>query len=622
MRRYESTYRLGPDAIAVPETFNPITKDLDDRLHAQEELRGEIEALRNTLLAQVATRIDEFILPALGYIQTIQQGGFLAAPIAANSAVAFEEGVVNIAIDQELKAIFRPTPFVALVRGSTSADWAVAQVVAYDEATGGLSLDIVSAAGDPGPHEDVIVSATSGTVMAQIAYLSDARAARDQAAGSAQLARHWAEKPDGEDVDGVGTRSAKHHAGVAGAAAGVAVGAAGEAGGQAGIAAGKASDAADSASLAAAWANEDEDVEVAGGEYSAKHYAAKAEASAAAAALFDPSSYYTKGEGDLRYATAAEGELAATAVQPEDLDSINTLLNLALAGGSASVRYTGALYDRISTSTIDAALSSGISGATTKSATGLETFTSNSDPAGFTFLMTPAPTVAGDEWKASDAVNTAGVQSAPTSDATWEITFPEPRHLVRWTALMDFSLSRQPTVKLEGYIDGAWAELDSYTHGSSATIVHVTSRAVPAYAGLVEKARVRATWGGGGAQVTFKDIDFQTGYLGAWVSNPVDMGDAYDDFSILFEIRQNSGIVAPSDFAFDLSRDDGVTWTEAADTIEVGRPLALVSGSFLTYSGVVDLSSQPAGSVLRYRIRQTTDYGDILILNYCLIRWS
>jgi len=269
MRRFDSTYRLGEKSLAIPDTFNTIFRDVDSRLHAQEELRGDIEALRNTLIAQTASRIDEYILPALAYIQTIQAGGFMVAPIADNSAVAFEEGAVDIAIDQELKAIFRPTPYVALVRGASADDWAVAQVLGYDAEAGVLALDIVAVSGSAGPHEDVVVTATSGSVMAQIAYLAETRAARNAAIAARDSAQDLRDA-----VDGL-TSTASDAAGAATAAAGVSVA------------------ARDKASR---WAEEAEDVEVDGGKYSAKHHAAKAAASALAAATFDPGSYYTKAE--------------------------------------------------------------------------------------------------------------------------------------------------------------------------------------------------------------------------------------------------------------------------------------------------------------------------------------
>ncbi|MGB3831506.1 MAG: hypothetical protein WA975_06555 [Mesorhizobium sp.] len=326
MRRFESTYRLGEKSLAIPDTFNSVFRDLDSRLHAQEELRGDIEALRNTLIAQTASRIDEYILPALAYIQTIQAGGFMAAPIADNSAVAFEEGSVDIAIDQELKAIFRPTPYVALVRGASADDWAVAQVLGYDVEAGVLALDIVAASGSAGPHEDVVVTATSGSVMAQIAYLAETRAARDAAIAardSTQVLR--------DEVDGL-TSTATDAAGAAAAAAGVSVA------------------ARDKSGL---WAEANEDVPVETDKYSSKHWADKSRHFAEQAQTFDPSSYYPKSqtytkmevEGLISAAiddllSGAPGaldtlnELAASL--GDDPDFATTMLN-ALAGKAASV---------------------------------------------------------------------------------------------------------------------------------------------------------------------------------------------------------------------------------------------------------------------------------------------
>lgn len=307
MRRFESTYRLGEKSLAIPDTFNAVFRDVDSRLHAQEELRGTIEALQQTLIAQAASRIDEYILPALAYIQTIQQGGFMAAPIVGNSAVAFEEGHVDIAIDQELKEIFRPTPYIALVRGATPDDWAVAQVLGYDAEAGVLALDIVAVSGSAGPHEDVIVTATSGSVMAQIAYLAETRAARNAAIAARDSAQDLRDA-----VDGLAA-TASDAAGAATAAAAVSVAA---------------------RDKALRWAEEAEDVEVDGGKYSARHHAAKAAASALAAATFDPGSYYTKAQTYTQAEVAAAISAAIDGLIDGAPGALDTLVELSAALGN------------------------------------------------------------------------------------------------------------------------------------------------------------------------------------------------------------------------------------------------------------------------------------------------
>lgn len=107
-------------------------------------------------------------------------------------------------------------------------------------------------------------------------YLTDAQSA-------ATLAGRWAEAGD-TDVAGAGTRSAKHHAGLAASSASTAD---------------AAKTAAQSArDMAQDWAEKPENSAVASGQFSALHHAAKAAASAAAAATFDPAGFYTKGAAD------------------------------------------------------------------------------------------------------------------------------------------------------------------------------------------------------------------------------------------------------------------------------------------------------------------------------------
>lgn len=278
MRRFESNYRLSPTDYATPETFNPRFRDLDARLHAQEELRAQLEALQKTLVAQAAGRIDDVLLPALEYVQTIQQGGFLTAGIADETSLEFTEGSVSVAVDQTLKAIFRPTPFVAIMRSSTPNDWAVAQALGYDEETGVLSLDIVAVNGGEGPHEDVIFSATSGSLQAQIAYLAEIKAVKDTA------------------VEAAGTATGA--AGAAASSAGAAAGSASAASGSAGAAASSATLAGQHKDAAEKWAQSEGQEPGGAGTKSAKEWAGVAQGHAEAAALFNPSSYYTKPEID------------------------------------------------------------------------------------------------------------------------------------------------------------------------------------------------------------------------------------------------------------------------------------------------------------------------------------
>lgn len=271
--------------------WNAFVEEVSLLLATLNEKSASFDEARQQLIQAALFRVNEILLPAFASVESYQTGGFLSAPIADATEVPFSEGPSAVVIHPDNRANFWPSPFVALTRASTSADVAIAQAGEYNSETGALPLTIVAVIGGGGTFADVIVSATAGSVMAQHAFLTDAKSARD-------LAKDWAEKPDGQNVAGAGTRSAKHHAGVAAGHVGTVIAAAGTAITKAG----EASDSADAAALARDkaqdWAEKAEDAAVEAGQYSAKHHAAKAAASALAAAAFDLSEYYTKTQLD------------------------------------------------------------------------------------------------------------------------------------------------------------------------------------------------------------------------------------------------------------------------------------------------------------------------------------
>ncbi len=242
--------------------WNNLVRDIDLVLADVQAKAGTFDAARNQLIEAALFRLTEVLQPAFERIQEYQTGGFLVAPIVPDSEVTFEEGFTTVGIHPDNRDLFLPTAFVALTREDNPDDVALARAIDYDATTGALELQIVSAQGDPGPWSDVVVSATAGSVATQIAFIAAMTALRG-------LAKDWAEKPDNQDVDGSGTRSAKHHANAAAASASNASTSASTATSQANVATVKAGEAAASA-------------------ITASGHADAAAASAAAAALADP----------------------------------------------------------------------------------------------------------------------------------------------------------------------------------------------------------------------------------------------------------------------------------------------------------------------------------------------
>lgn len=124
--------------------------------------------------------------------------------------------------------------------------------------------------------------------------------------GAVTLAQAWATQLTGEVVAGQGF-SARYHANLAS--------------GSASAAATSAGNSAGSAALANQWAISLTLVD--GSFFGARKYAIDAAASAAAAALFDPSSYYTKTQSDARYAPIGAipttGQIVGLSYGPDSL---------------------------------------------------------------------------------------------------------------------------------------------------------------------------------------------------------------------------------------------------------------------------------------------------------------
>lgn len=132
--------------------------------------------------------------------------------------------------------------------------------------------------------------------------------------------------------------------------------------GFAGAASSSATAAENARSLAQRWAANPEDVVVSGGLFSARHYAAKAQASAAAAATFDPSSFYNRGQADARFYTKADIDAAqwATAQIADGAVTGLKLANLAVATGKlADKAVTVAKFQDMPTRTALARMSAG-----------------------------------------------------------------------------------------------------------------------------------------------------------------------------------------------------------------------------------------------------------------------
>lgn len=160
---------------------------LDQRLRALEPFTPSWEAAVNDLRAIGLSRLNDAILPAYQRIQLLSELGFLFA--GSDSSVTLVQGQsATFNIDNETeRSLFTPTPFLALTRSSTTADYAIAQLVSYDNDTGQLMVLVKSITGNPGPHTDWQIGALAANTAAAMEYFAQIDAARNQA-NSAKVA--------------------------------------------------------------------------------------------------------------------------------------------------------------------------------------------------------------------------------------------------------------------------------------------------------------------------------------------------------------------------------------------------------------------------------------------------
>lgn len=188
MLRYEQHYRMVDGKTPLGSIFfNPVFKDIDLRIHGLETLKMDWEAAMALVTEQGLKRIDTILLPAYQRVQDLADLGFLTAAATTPGGNVFTAGEQGVLIKEgPERDLFTPTPFVVLSRAATYADYAIAQVLSYDRATGLLEVNVLSAEGAEGPHEDVYVSAAAGSELAARSFLTACQTAKAAATGAAE----------------------------------------------------------------------------------------------------------------------------------------------------------------------------------------------------------------------------------------------------------------------------------------------------------------------------------------------------------------------------------------------------------------------------------------------------
>lgn len=168
---------------------------LEENLGIQREVTDAIIARGLTVieqeLAPIVAQADEILSESTAEItaklERFEQkvtGGTVIA-MSTSSASLSNGATINLTLVVEDREFFAPTPYLALSRASTTANWALAKVNSFNRSTGALSITLEQVTGAGGPYTDWVITSLPAATLIQKAYLEQTLLAKTAAEGAA-----------------------------------------------------------------------------------------------------------------------------------------------------------------------------------------------------------------------------------------------------------------------------------------------------------------------------------------------------------------------------------------------------------------------------------------------------
>lgn len=180
-RSLTELFKLNSETRLDDALLNRILASIETRLKPLEAQKGNLETAIGQVRQVGLDRINEVLTPAIASVLEIQERGFLIARSASSATLADGAILTFVIGDESERALFTPSPFTALTREATPNDYGIARTIAYDSETGEYLCEVLSLAGDPGPHGDWVIGALAGPTLAALSLLEQTVAARDAA---------------------------------------------------------------------------------------------------------------------------------------------------------------------------------------------------------------------------------------------------------------------------------------------------------------------------------------------------------------------------------------------------------------------------------------------------------
>lgn len=161
--------------------WNSFVLELAARFSGLEGIKITWDEVSRQGIDVALARINEVLGPTAERIRDLAALGFLIASSETPATLGNGEVLDLVVTEGVSRGLFTPSPFVMLTRNLTPDDYAVAKLRTYDKVSGALQVEVVSFAGDPGPHSDWSIGAIAGSTLAQLLLLNQGKAAKQAA---------------------------------------------------------------------------------------------------------------------------------------------------------------------------------------------------------------------------------------------------------------------------------------------------------------------------------------------------------------------------------------------------------------------------------------------------------
>lgn len=165
MLRFEDL-RVRDQQSLDPDFFNRRFRLITETLAQLNEAVAGVTQDTDRLVALGLNRVNEVLGPLLERVLAVSGTGFLVANSATSVQLSPNLETAFQITNSAQRELFTPTPYILLQRTSnnTLEDYAAAQVLFYERATGIISVKIVDIQGNiaNGQYDDWVISATAG----------------------------------------------------------------------------------------------------------------------------------------------------------------------------------------------------------------------------------------------------------------------------------------------------------------------------------------------------------------------------------------------------------------------------------------------------------------------------